>query len=179
LEDNLAVKSRVLVTVIVVPALLVAIACTNQRTPSYQDSVRAALEQADLKEVSVSEDKDRNIITLGGTLHSDDAKRKAGEVAKANAGNREIVSEMSVQPLGRESQAKNMASNIDDGIENNYKAALISRGLDKEHIRFDVKNGVLTPKGSVETPNQRKAAEEIAQAVPNVQQVMNEIDVKR
>jgi osmotically-inducible protein OsmY len=176
---NQQMKSKIFTLVVAVLGLLLGIACTNQRHTSYKDSVKTALEQADLKDVTVSEDQDRNTVTLGGTLHSDDAKQKATDVAKANAGERIVVNEVTVEPVGQESQAKNVASNLDDGIENNYKAALVSKGLDKQHIRFDAKNGVITLKGSVKTPAQRKAAEQIAQTVPNVQQVVNEIDVKR
>jgi osmotically-inducible protein OsmY len=172
-------RSKIVTLAIAVPLLLLGIACTNQNQATYKDAVTKALEQADLKDVNVSEDKDRNTITLGGTLHSDDAKEKATEVAKANAGQRIVVNEVTVEPVGQESEAKNVASNVDDGIENNYKAALISKGLDKEHIRFDAKNGVITLKGNVKTPAQRKQAEQTAQAVPNVQQVVNEIDVRR
>ena len=116
---------------------------------------------------------------LGGTLHSENAKQNAESVAKASAGARIVVNEVSVQPVGQESEAKSIASNLDDAIENNYKAVLISKGLDKEHIKFDAKNGVLTLKGNVKTTSQRKEAELLAQSVPNVQQVLNEIDVKR
>jgi osmotically-inducible protein OsmY len=51
--------------------------------------------------------------------------------------------------------------------------------LDKQHIRFDAKNGVLTLKGSVKTPTERNRAEQLAQATPNVRQVLNQIDVSR
>jgi hyperosmotically inducible periplasmic protein len=121
----------------------------------------------------------KNTITLGGTVHSDDAKRKAGDVAKSAAGGRVIANEVSVQPVGAESQAKDVASNLDDAIEKDYKAALIGKGLDKQHIRFDAKNGVLVLKGSVKSDAQREQAQLLAQAVPNVQQVLNQIDVKR
>ena len=141
--------------------------------------MQKALEQADLKDVTVSEDRDKNTITLGGTLHSDDAKRSAGDIARVTAGSRIIVNEISVQPAGQQSQAKDVASNLDTAIEKNYKAALITKGLDKQHIRFDAKNGVLTLKGSVASAPQRQEAQELAQSVPNVQQVLNEIDVKR
>ncbi len=171
-------RLKALPLALTVPALLIAIACTSKPQPTYKDSVKTALEQAELKDVSVSEDKDRNTITLGGTVHSDDAKQKAGDIAKANAGGRIVANEVSVQPVGDESAAKNMASDLDDGIEKTYKAARISKGLDKQYIRFDAKNGVLTLKGSVKTPTQRAAAQQLAQTVPNVQQVLNEIDVR-
>ncbi len=169
---------------IMLPLLLAGfgVACSSRHSAndfSYKDSVQKALEQADIKDVTVSEDRDKNTITLGGTLHSDDAKRNAGDVAKASAGERVVANEISVEPLGAESEAKDMASNLDDAIEKNYKAVLISKGLDKQHISFDAKNGVLTLKGSVKSVPQRQEAQQLAQAVPNVHQVLNEIDVKR
>ncbi|MFY9559317.1 MAG: BON domain-containing protein [Terriglobales bacterium] len=172
-------KLKVLTIAIALSLFLVTSACSKQPARTYKNSATTALEQADLKDVSVSEDTDKNTITLGGTLHSEDAKQRAAYVAKANAGTRIVVNEVSVQPVGLESEAKSIASNLDDGIENNYKAVLVAKGLDKEHISFDAKNGVLTLKGNVRTTSKRKEAEQLAQAVPNVQQVLNEIDVKR
>lgn len=172
-------KLKVLTIAIAVSLFLATSACSKQPDRSYKDSVKTALEQADLKDVTVSEDTEKNTITLGGTLHSEDAKQSAADVAKANAGTRIVVNEVSVQPVGQESEAKKVASNLDDGIESNYKAALVAKGLDKEHIRFDAKNGVLKLKGSVKTASQRKEAEQLAQNVPHVQQVLNELDVKR
>jgi hypothetical protein len=176
---NKAMKMKVLMFALAVSLSLVSGACSKQPAQNYKDSVKTALEQADLKDVNVSEDADKNTITLGGTLHSDDAKQQAANVAKASAGPRIVVNQVSVQPVGQESEAKSIASNLDSGIESNYKAALVSKGLDKEHIKFDAKNGVLTLKGNVKTTGQRKEAELLAQSVPNVQQVLNEIDVKR
>ncbi len=162
-------------------ALLLGVACSNNSTDSmsYKDSVKKSLEQAELTDVSVAEDRDKNTVTLGGTVHSDDAKAKAGDVAKAVAGNRIVVNEVSVQPVGAESDAKSIASNMDEAIEKNYKAALISNGLDKQHIDFSAKNGVLVLKGNVKTIAERQLAQQSASSVPNVQQVLNQIDVKR
>lgn len=172
-------KLKLMTVAVAIALFLAGSACSKQPDRTYKDSVKTALEQADLKDVTVNEDTDKNTITLGGTLHSEDAKQNAADVAKANAGSRIVVNEVSVQPVGQESEAKKVASNLDDGIENNFKAALVSKGLDKEHIRFDAKNGVLKLKGTVKTASQRKEAEQLAQNVPNVQQVLNELDVKR
>jgi osmotically-inducible protein OsmY len=162
-------------------ALLIGVACSNSAADnmSYKDSVKKSLEQAELTDVSVAEDRDKNTVTLGGTVHSDDAKAKAADVAKAVAGNRIVVNEISVQPVGAESDAKSIASNMDEAIEKNYKAALISNGLDKQHIDFSAKNGVLVLKGNVKTVAERQLAQQSASSVPNVQQVLNQIDVKR
>ncbi|HEY1271310.1 MAG TPA: BON domain-containing protein [Terriglobales bacterium] len=175
-------KLKALTMAIAISIVLMTAACSQQAdrsNTSYKDAVKTSLEQADLKDVTVSEDADKNTITLGGALHSEDAKDRATDVAKANAGSRIVVNEISVQPVGQESQAKTVDSNLDDGIESNYKAALTEKGLNKQGIRFDAKNGVLTLKGNVKTTAQRKQAEQLAQNVPNVQQVLNEIDVKR
>jgi hyperosmotically inducible periplasmic protein len=166
-------------TLALVLALIVGVACSNRaNTMSYGDNVKKALEQADLKDVTVSEDRDKNTITLGGKVHSENAKQQAGEVAQASAGNRIVANEISVQPVGEESAARNIAENVDDAIEKNYKAALISKGLDK-NIRFNSKNGVITLKGHVQTPQQKQEAQEIATNIPNVQQVLNELQVRR
>ena len=159
--------------------LVFGVGCSNQNNISYKDGVQKALQQADLKDVTVSEDKDKNTITLGGKLHSDDAKAKAAEVAKSAAGTRIIANEISVQPVGSESEARDVASNLDDAIEKNYKAALISSGLEKQHVDFKAKNGVLTLTGRVHDANQRQHAEKLAAGIPNVQQVLNQIEVRR
>jgi hyperosmotically inducible periplasmic protein len=157
----------------------VAAGCTQTNKKSEVDQVKQALQQADLKDVTVSDDTDKNTVTLGGTLHSDDAKNRAGEIAKQAAPDRTIANEISVQPVGDESQARGVASNLDDGIENNYKAALISKRLDKQSIHYKAKNGVLTLTGSVKAPQQKSQAEMLASKVPNVEQVVNQIEVKR
>jgi len=170
---------RVFVMLVGAAALFGSLACSNQNNVSYKDGVQKALERADLKDVTVAEDRDKNTITLGGTLHSKEAKAKAADVAKAAANTRIIANEISVQPVGSESEAKDVASNLDDAIEKNYKAALISSGLEKQHVSFKATNGVLSLTGSVDSANQRQHAEKLAAGIPNVQQVLNQIEVRR
>jgi len=172
-------KTKALITTSLLAVLFVAAGCTQTNKKSEADAVRQALEQADLKDVSVSDDADKNTVTLGGTLHSDDAKNRAADVAKQAAPDRTIANEISVQPVGDESQAKAVASNLDDGIENNYKAALISKRLDKQSIHYKAKNGVLTLTGSVKAAQQKSEAEQLASKIPNVEQVVNQIEVRR
>jgi osmotically-inducible protein OsmY len=93
-------------------------------------------------------------------------------VAKAAANTRIIANEISVQPVGSESEAKGVASNLDDAIEKNYKAALISSRLDKQHIRFNAKNGTLILSGSVQNANERQQAQKrYSQRAASVNQV--------
>ena len=178
-------RLNMLKAIALVPVLLIGLACQRASQTatsddnSYKDSVKQALQQAELQDVTVDEDKDKNTITLGGKVHSENARQQAGEVAKAAAANRTIANEISVQPVGAEPESKEIASDLDTSIEKIYKASLTAHGLDKQHIRFDAKNGVLTLKGSVKTPTERNRAEQLAQATPNVRQVLNQIDVSR
>jgi osmotically-inducible protein OsmY len=155
------------------------LACSNQSSVAYKDNVEKALQQADLKDVTVAEDTEKNTITLRGTLHSDEAKSKAADVAKSAANTRIIANEISVQPVGAESEAKGAAEALDDGIEKNYKAALITSRLDMQHISYSARNGVLTLTGKVKTAGERQHAQQLASAIPHVQQVLNQIEVIR
>jgi hyperosmotically inducible periplasmic protein len=171
---------KLILPLAVITLLLAGVACSSRvNNAAYKDSVKNALDQADLKGVTVAEDVDKNTITLGGKLHSEDAKQQAGQVAQSAAGNRIIANEISVEPVGNEADARKIESSVDDAIEKNYKAALISNGLDKQDINFDSKNGVLTLKGKVKNTQQRQVAEQVASSVPNVGQVVNEIEVRR
>jgi len=78
------------------------VGCANRTAENvaYKEGVKHALEQAELTDVSVAEDRDKNTIFLGGAVHSDDAKAKAAEVAKGAAGDRIIVNEVRVRPAG-------------------------------------------------------------------------------
>ena len=89
-----------------------------------------------------------------------------------------VSNEIGVRPEGAESDAKKIDSNLDDAIEKDFKAVIIANRLEKQHIRFDSKNGVLTLKGDVDTASERSRVEKLAASVPNVQQVVNELDVK-
>jgi hyperosmotically inducible protein len=162
-------------------ALLMSVAAWGQllgKGHSEADAVRNALKQADLKDVTVSDDTDKNTITLGGTVHSEEAKARAAEVAKSAAGNRQIANEISVQPVGEESQARSIASNRDDAIEDNYKAELLSKHMDNLSIHYKAKNGTLVLTGSVKNAAQRQEAGEVAKKVPNVRQVVNQLEVR-
>jgi osmotically-inducible protein OsmY len=148
------------------------------KSRSEADNVKRALQQADLKDVTVSDDSSKNTITLGGTVHSEEAKARAASVAKSAAGNRQIANEISVQPVGEESRARAVASNLDDGIENDYKAQLLARHMDKLSIHYKAKNGVLILSGSVKNAGERREAEQLASKVPNVRQVVNQLEVR-
>jgi hyperosmotically inducible periplasmic protein len=172
--------SRIISALTALCLAVVLAGCSRQRaeTPSYKDSVKQAMNQNGLNNVTVDEDRDKGVVTLGGKVQSDDEKARAEDAAKAAAPGEVIAMEISVEPPGAEGQAKDIESNVDSAIEHNYKAALVGNKLEDQKIDYKAKNGVLTLSGTVNTPKQRAQAEKIASTVPNVEQVVNEIKVK-
>jgi osmotically-inducible protein OsmY len=139
--------------------------------------IRQSLDQAGLKDVSVSEDKDKGVVTLGGHVAADGDKAQAESIAKSNAGSQVVADQIAVTPRGVEGEAKTVNADLDKGIDKNLDAALVESRM-KKGIRYDVKNGVVTLKGEVNSESKRKQVEKVAAGVPNVLQVVNELQVK-
>lgn len=160
--------------------LALAIGCSTNKanTPDVKDQVSRALDNAGYKDLHVDVNNDKELVTLTGNVKTQEDKEKAESLAKNAAGGYVISDEIGVRPDGVESSAKKIDSNLDTAIEKDFKAVIIAHRLDKQHIRYDAKNGVLTLKGDVDTPALREQTEKLAASVPNVQQVVNELDVK-
>jgi osmotically-inducible protein OsmY len=68
-------------------------------------------------------------------------------------------------------------SDLDQGIEKNLDAALIQNKM-HHNVKYEVKSGVVTLTGDVNSEELRSIAEKVAAGVPNVQQVVNDLQVK-
>ena len=93
------------------------------------------------------------------------------------AGNQVVANQIAVVPPGAEGDAKTVNSDLDQGIEKNLDAALIVNNLQK-NVSSKVKSGVVTLTGEVNSQSLRAQAAGVASTVPNVQQVVNELQVK-
>jgi hyperosmotically inducible protein len=149
----------------------------SAKSPDVSSSIRKSLDQAGLKSVSVREDRDKGIVTLGGQVASDDQKTQAESVAKSIAGPEVVANQIAVLPAGAEKETKAMNSDLDQGIEKNLDAALIQNKM-HHFVEYSVKSGVVTLTGEVNSQDNRMLAEKIATRVPNVQQVVNNLQVK-
>ena len=161
-------------------AAVFTIACSQQKanTPDVTDQIKDSLKANNLGDVKVSEDRDKGVVTLAGDVKSEEEKAQAEDVARKNAGGLIVANEIGVRPQGSEGEAKKVDKNLDKGIEDNFRAALTENGMDNQHIRFDSQNGVITLKGDVDNAAQRESAEKMAAKIPNVTQVVNELQVK-
>jgi hyperosmotically inducible protein len=153
-----------------------------QHQPAHADeksAVTNSLNSNNLSSLSVSQDRDKGVMTLTGNVSSDDQKSQAENLARQAAPDYTIADEIGVRPLGEQSQASAVDSKLDDGIVDNFKAEIKAhKSLDDQSIHAKVKNGTLVLTGSVKTPGQKQEAESLAKKVPNVQQVVNELEVK-
>jgi len=149
----------------------------TMKAPDVSDNIRRSLDQAGLKKVSITQDRDKGVVTLGGQVPTDIDKQQAESIAKSLAGGQVVAAQIAVVPAGVEGLAKTMNSDLDKAIELNLDAALIQGNL-HDGVKYAVKNHVVTLTGEVDSQAKRREAENVAASVPNVQQVVNELQVK-
>jgi osmotically-inducible protein OsmY len=147
------------------------------QSPDVSAGIRTAFDQAGLKNVSVSQDREKGVVTLNGHVAADGDRVQAQSIAMSIAGGQVISNQIEVLPRGAERAAKAMNSDLDEGIGKNLDAALILNKL-HESVKYDVKNHVVTLTGEVDSQSARRQAESVASSVPNVWQVVNELQVK-
>lgn len=170
---------RSLGPIVLAAALALTAGCNQQqaKSPDVKDNIKNSLQQAGLRDVSVSQDRDKGVVTLAGTVASEADKSQAESIAQSGAAGEVISNQIAVRPPGQESMAKDIQSDTDKAIEKNVDAALIKHRWNHD-VRYDVKQGVVTLKGKVNSQSQRKLVEKVVASTPNVTQVVNEIEVK-
>ena len=157
--------------------ILAGCSSTTAKSPDVSDNIRKSLDQAGFKDVSVSQDRDKGIVTLGGHVATENDKSQAESLARSLASTQVVADQIAVTPVGVEKEAKAVNSDLDDGIEKNLDAALIQNKM-HDNVKYDVKSGVVTLTGEVTSQNNRELAEKVATSVPNVKQVVNDLQVK-
>ena len=150
---------------------------TSTKAADVSGSIRTSLDQAGLKDVSASQDRDKGVVTLGGHVATDNDKSQAESIARSMAGAQVVANQIAVLPRGAERDAKKVNVDLDKGIDSNLDAALIENKL-HESVKYAVKNQVVTLSGNVDSQSKRARAEKLAAGVVNVEQVVNELQVK-
>lgn len=156
---------------------LVGCAPEAPKSASVSEIVRKSLNQAGLKNVSVSEDRTKGVLTLGGQVETEAEKSQAEYLAKPLAAGQVVAVEIAVVPIGAEKTAKAINSDVDMGIEKNLAAALRRSNL-YDFVKYHVKNSVVTLTGEVQSEAMRTMAEKVSAGVPYVKQVVNTLQVK-
>ena len=170
-------KVRLALLPTIVAGMLVGCSQQPAKSPDVSGNIRQFLDQANLKDVSVTQDRDKGVVTLGGHVATESDKSNAESIAKSIAMDQVVANQIAVLTPGAESDAKTMNSELDKGIEHNLEAALIQANL-RASVKYGVKANVVTLSGEVVSQSERARAQEVASAVPNVRQVVNELQVK-
>ncbi|MGA1986459.1 MAG: BON domain-containing protein [Candidatus Sulfotelmatobacter sp.] len=177
MKSNLKTVWGVSITLIFAIALTLACSDRPPKVPDVAGDIRHALDQAGLNSVSVSQDRDKAVVSLTGDVGTDDDKARAESIARSIAGTEVVSNEIGVRPGGEEGIAKKVDADLDSAIDKNLEAMLVQHRLRRE-VHYDVTNGVVTLKGDVASRSQRASVEKLAERVPNVKQVVNELEVK-
>jgi osmotically-inducible protein OsmY len=133
--------------------------------------------QTGFKDVSESQDRDKGVVTLAGHVIVDAEKAQVQSIVEAIAGGQVVSNQLAVVPADASSDAMAMNSDLDKGIEKNLDAVLSDAQL-HDHVKYAVKNHVVSLTGDVDSQSKRSQAEAIASGVLNVQRVVNELQVK-
>jgi hyperosmotically inducible periplasmic protein len=171
-------KPSLALLAVAIVGTLAGCSTTSTKAPDVADSLRTSLDQAGLKDVSASQDRDKGVVTLTGHVAADGDKAQAESIARSIAGAEVVSNQIAVVPPGAENEAKAINSDLDKGIESNLDAALVENRL-HDSVKYAVKNNVVTLTGEVDSQSKRARAQNVASAVPNVQQVVNELQVEK
>lgn len=172
-------KLRVSVAMLALLGVEILAGCstTPTKAPDVSDSIRKSLDQAGFKGVSVSQDRNKGIVILTGNVTSENDKSQAESIANSIAGTQVVADQIAVISVGVEKEAKAVNSDLDAGIEKNLDAALIQNKM-HDSVKYEVKNGLVTLAGEVNSQQKRDDAEKVAMRVRNVKQVVNDLQVK-
>jgi hyperosmotically inducible protein len=172
-DDTMAHKFLTLLVI----ALFAGCSATPAKSPDVADRIHKSLDQAGFKDVAVSQDRDKGVVTLSGHVPAGGDKAQAESIAKSLAAGQVVANEIAVLPPGGEGDAKTVTSDLDQGIEKNLDAVLIQQSL-HTGVKYSVRTGVVTLTGEVRSQGTRAQVESVASSVPNVKQVVNELQVK-
>ena len=164
---------------VVILGLLLSAGCSAPtKKPDVTSAVKDALKQVRLQDVSVTQDRNKGLITLTGSVAEESDRVRAGEIARSVAGNQVVANEIAVVPRGIQSDAQKVNEDLDEAIKKMVDAVLIRQSL-HDTVKYDVKNGVVILTGKVNSEATRNAIQKVAADVPNVRQVVNKLDVNQ
>ena len=161
-------------------ATLALAGCMHSAHPDQRMAIYNALDQHDLRSVTVSQDRHAGVITLSGIVGSADRKQRAEQIAQQAAPGYSVVDRIQIDTssIQNEIQSSTQNAQLDSAIEDHFNATLAAdRTLKMQKIKCAAYNGTLTLTGTVKNDQQRKEAEELAKKVPQVQHVVNQLQI--
>jgi hyperosmotically inducible protein len=173
--------SRIAIT-LVIGALALGHACANNRTVEQQIDDAGLTASIGTKFVLDTEidryridiDTLNGIVTLRGAVSNAEQRIEAERIARGTAGVRDVVNELEIDATPRTaSQAFDDAwimTMIDSKLS-------VDPEVKSREVDVDVRDGVVTLSGIVDSAQARAEAEDLARSVDGVTQVVNELQV--
>lgn len=160
-------------------ACLLAGCSSSPKYPDSKTKVTNSLAQDQLSNLTVSQDRNRGVITLSGTVPSKEKKLQAEDIAKAVAPKYKIADETTVAPPPSTAVAAK-PSFKDVEIQNKLneevkKHHFLNRPGDDINVKSTNGNVVLS--GKVRTHYDKRYVEKLAKKIANVQNVENNLTV--
>ena len=154
-------------------AVCFGVAC--HRAPETEDTLRKALDQANMHQVDVKVDSDEHIVHLKGTVGSMTERSRAEEVADAVVGTSgRVLNELTVKGLN-----DTTAGDLDGDIHKNLDRMIDhDPTLKQRDINFEVTNGMVAIKGTVRSADEKNRVGEMTKAAPGVKDVANGLQIE-
>ena len=154
-------------------AACLGVAC--HRAPDTEDTLRKALDQANMQQVQVKVDSDERIVHLKGTVGSMAERSRAAEVADAVVGTGgRVLNELTVKGLN-----DTTAGDLDGAIRKNLDRMIDNDPtLKQRDINFEVTNGMVAIKGVVRSADEKNRVGEVTKAAPGVKDVANGLRIE-
>jgi osmotically-inducible protein OsmY len=164
-------KFRVCVTT--VAAVCLGVAC--HRAPETNDTLRKALDQANMHQVEVKVDNDEHIVHLKGVVGSMAERSRAEEVADAVVGTSgRVLNELTVKGLN-----DTTAGDLDGDIQKSLDRMIDNDPtLKQRDINFEVTNGMVAIKGEVRSVDEKNRVGDMTKAAPGVKDIANGLQIE-
>src|SRR5450756_690551 len=100
-------KAKMLPSVLIFTLTLLTLGCSqSHKSPDVKDAVEKALSQAGYTSVTITQDRDKGVITLSGNVATEEDKQRAANVTQSVSSALVIANQIGVRPAGFTSEAK-------------------------------------------------------------------------
>jgi osmotically-inducible protein OsmY len=146
-----------------------------RRGPDTEESLRKALDQANMTHVQVKIDDDEHIVHLKGVVGSMTERSRAEEVADAVVGTGgRVLNEITVKGLN-----DTTADDLDGDIRKNLDRMIDNDPtLKQRDINFEVTNSMVAIKGTVRTADEKNRVGDMTKAAPGVKDIANGLQIE-
>ena len=152
----------------------IAIGACN-RAPDPSAGAEKALKDANLADVKVDWDRDARVAHLKGSVDSPTDRQRAEDVATAAVGTTgKVLNELTIKGVNDRS-----AGDFDGQIKRTLKRMINDDPMLRDRdVDFDVNNGAVTVKGTVQTAAEKARVTQLVQAAPGVKEFANALEIK-